>query len=154
MLAVLDAQPGMQVCEIGTGTGYHAALLAHRLGIRNVTSIEIDPAFAEQARRVLTATGYPVTVIAGNGAEGYPPRAPYDRMISTTAVPQAPYAWVAQTCPGGKIVTPWDAAHYSGGLLQLTVRADGTAEGGIGAEADRRLITITPKGQQITLVKP
>jgi methyltransferase of ATP-grasp peptide maturase system len=131
MLAALDARPGMQVCEIGTGTGYNAALLAHRLGIQHVTSIEIDPGLVERARRSLTATGYPVTVINGNGAEGYLPRAPYDRIISTAAVQQVPSAWVAQTRPGGQILTPWHTAYHNGGLLRLTVHGDGTAEGRI-----------------------
>ncbi|MGH3804273.1 MAG: rRNA adenine N-6-methyltransferase family protein, partial [Pseudonocardiaceae bacterium] len=88
MLTALDAQPGMRVLEIGTGTGYNAALLAHRLGVQNVTSIEIDPDLADHARRALTATGYPVTVITGDGAQGYPPHAPYDRIMSTAAVQQ------------------------------------------------------------------
>jgi protein-L-isoaspartate O-methyltransferase len=91
MLAALDAEPGMRVLEIGTGTGYNAALLAHRLSAQNITSVEIDPVLADHARRALTATGYPVTVITGDGADGYPPHAPYDRIIATAAVQQVPY---------------------------------------------------------------
>jgi protein-L-isoaspartate O-methyltransferase len=106
MLGALDAEQGMRVLEIGTGTGYNAALLAHRLGAQNITSVEIDPGLAEHARRALRATGYPVTVITGDGALGYPPGAPYDRIISTAAVREVPYPWGAQTRPGGKILTP------------------------------------------------
>lgn len=131
MLAALDARPGMQVCEIGTGTGYNAALLAHRLGIQNVTSIEIDPDLSERAYRALTATSYPVTVVTGDGAEGHPSRAPYDRIISTAAVQRVPYPWVQQTSPGGTILTPWHTAYHNGGLLRLTVHDDGTAAGRI-----------------------
>jgi len=131
MLAALDAQPGMRVLEIGTGTGYHAALLAHCLGAQNVTSVEIDPALAEHARSALAATGYPVTVITGDGAQGYPPHAPYDRIIATAAVHQVPYPWVAQTRPGGKILTPWANHYHNGALVCLTVQTDGTAQGRI-----------------------
>lgn len=85
MLAALGAEPGMTVCEIGTGTGYNAALLATRLGAGNVITIEIDARLADRARRALHAAGHNVTVVTGDGALGYPPRAPYDRIIATAA---------------------------------------------------------------------
>jgi protein-L-isoaspartate O-methyltransferase len=72
MLAALEAEPGMRVLEVGTGTGYNAALLAHRLGIGNVVSVEVDPVVAEHARQALAAAGFSgVTVVTGDGAEGY-----------------------------------------------------------------------------------
>ncbi|MGH3798515.1 MAG: rRNA adenine N-6-methyltransferase family protein, partial [Pseudonocardiaceae bacterium] len=77
MLHQLDARPGHAVLEIGTGTGYNAALLAHRVGPRNVTTIEVDPVIARQARVNLAAADRPVTVITGDGAYGHPPGAPY-----------------------------------------------------------------------------
>jgi len=108
MLAALDVQHGMRVCEIGTGTGYNAALLAQRLGATNVTTIEVDAFLADRARAALAETGYrDVRGVTGDGALGYPPRAPYDRVLSTASVQQVPYAWVAQTRPGGRVVTPW-----------------------------------------------
>jgi protein-L-isoaspartate O-methyltransferase len=133
MLTALEVEPGMRVLEIGTGTGYNAALLAHQLGAENVVSVEIDPAVADHARHALAATGYgQVSVITGDGAEGYPPRAPYDRVISTAAAAEVPHAWVAQTRPGGRVLTPWGTAYYPGGLLALTVDHDATtATGGI-----------------------
>ena len=131
MLDALDVEPGMRVLEIGTGTGYNAALLAHRLGPGNVTSVEIDPEVADHARRALTTTGYPVTVLTGDGAQGYPPHAPYDRIIATAAVQRVPYQWVAQTRPGGVILTPWATPYHNGALVRLTVNTDGTAEGRI-----------------------
>jgi protein-L-isoaspartate(D-aspartate) O-methyltransferase len=135
MLAKLDAQPGMRVLEIGTGTGYNAALLAQRLGVENVTTIEIDPALATRARQALTQAGYgQVTVVTGDGGHGHPPGAPYDRVISTANVNQVPYAWVAQTRPGGRVLTPWGTPYYNGGLLSLTVDEDGTAHGGLVAK--------------------
>jgi protein-L-isoaspartate(D-aspartate) O-methyltransferase len=130
MLAALEVEPGMTVCEIGTGTGYNAALLAQRLGADYVTTIEIDPQVATHARTALCDTGYgAVTVITGDGAHGYPPRAPYDRVLSTAAVRQVPYAWVAQTRPGGRVLTPWGTAYLNGALLSLTVAEEGTATG-------------------------
>jgi protein-L-isoaspartate(D-aspartate) O-methyltransferase len=130
MLAALAVTPGMRVCEIGTGTGYNAALLAQHLGADHVTTIEIDPTVATQARRALSATGYSdVTVITGDGTHGYPPHAPYDRILSTAAVQQVPYTWIAQTRPGGRVLTPWGTPYLNGALLSLTVDEDGTARG-------------------------
>jgi protein-L-isoaspartate(D-aspartate) O-methyltransferase len=132
MLAKLDARPGMRVLEIGTGTGYDAALLAQRLGTENVTTIEIDPVLATHARQALSRAGYGgVTVVIGDGRHGHPPGAPYDRVISTANVNQVPYAWVAQTRSGGRVLTPWGTPYYNGGLLSLVVAADGTAYGGL-----------------------
>ncbi|MGH3781363.1 MAG: methyltransferase domain-containing protein, partial [Pseudonocardiaceae bacterium] len=74
MLAALDAHEGHRVLEIGTGTGYHAALLAHRLGAQRITSVEVDPDIATHARTALSDTGFgAVTVITGDGTHGYPP---------------------------------------------------------------------------------
>lgn len=135
MLAALDAQPGQQVLEIGTGTGYNAALLAHRLGANYVTSIEIDPDVAALARTALIDTGYGgVRTVTGDGALGYPPDAPYDRIMATATVHRIPYPWVAQTRPGGRILLPW-ATSYTGALVALTVDEHGSADGGIVGES-------------------
>lgn len=131
MLATLDAEPGMTVCEIRTGTGYNAALLAAWLGTGNITTIEVDDQVADQARRALAITGYPVTVVIGDRAQGYPPRAPYDRIMATVAAPHVPYPWIAQTRPGGRVLTPWATRYCSAGLLSLTIGDDGTATGGL-----------------------
>ncbi len=132
MLTALQAEPGMSVLEIGTGTGYQAALLAHRLGGQNVTSIEIDAAVAALARKALADADYgALTVVTGDGAAGYPPRAPYDRVIATVGACDVPTAWVAQTKPGGRIVLPWATEYHNGGLVTLTVGGGGTASGGI-----------------------
>lgn len=132
MLAAGRLERGMRVLEIGTGTGYTAALLAHYLGARNVTSIEVDPTLAALARAALKRAGYDeVTVLTGDGARGCPEAGPFDRVLSTVAAPQVPYAWVAQCRPGGLVVTPWTSAYEPAGLLSLTVGADGTATGGL-----------------------
>jgi protein-L-isoaspartate O-methyltransferase len=113
-------------------TGYTAALLAERLGARNVTGIEIDPALAARARTALATAGYgDVTVITGDGAQGHPDRAPFDRVLSTVAAPRVPYAWVARTRRGGLVLTPWGSAYKPAGLLSLTVRTNGAATGGL-----------------------
>jgi protein-L-isoaspartate(D-aspartate) O-methyltransferase len=132
MLEAGRVEPGMRVLEIGTGTGYTAALLAHRIGARNVTTIEVDPQLAAGARTVLDRTGYgEVTVITGDGAQGCPDRAPFDRVLSTVAAAQVPYSWVVQTRPGGLVVTPWNSAYKPAGLLSLIVGPDGIATGGL-----------------------
>jgi protein-L-isoaspartate(D-aspartate) O-methyltransferase len=132
MLSALRAEPGMSVLEIGTGTGWNAALLAQRLGGEHVTSVEIDPHLSAHAQAALADAGYgAVTVITGDGALGHPPRAPYDRVISTACVYQVPYPWIAQTRAGGRVLTPWGTEYYNGHLLALTVAGDGSATGRI-----------------------
>jgi len=131
MLAALDVREGHRVLEIGTGTGYHAALLATRLGDDAVTSIEIDATVAQQARANLAATGHTPTVVTGDGAAGYPGGAPYDRVVATASVRpgELPYPWVTQVRPGGVIVTPWGPDYHNGVLARLVVAGDGTASG-------------------------
>ncbi len=132
MLEALDVHNGQYALEIGTGTGYNAALLAHRLGAGHVTSVEIDPLVADAARHALAQTGYGgITVVTADGTQGFSPRAPYHRVLSTASCQQVPYSWVSQTVPGGKVLTSWSNAYYPGGLLSLTVAADGTATGRI-----------------------
>ncbi|MFE7637428.1 methyltransferase domain-containing protein [Kitasatospora sp. NPDC057518] len=129
MLELLDVEPGMRILEIGTGTGFNAALLSHRLGDANVTTIEIDPVLAELARSNLKATGYAPTVVRGDGGLGWGVQAPYDRVVATCSVRRVPYAWIRQSRPGGVILTPWCDDWSHGGLLRLTVGDDGTASG-------------------------
>lgn len=89
-----------------------------------------DPEVAAHARTALSDAGYGgVTTIVRDGALGYSPGAPYDRLIATVACTQMPYTWVAQTRPGGRIVAPSWALDYCGMLLALTVADDGTAAG-------------------------
>lgn len=104
MLHSLEVRDGHTVLEIGTGTGYNAALLAHRLGADRVTSIDINGDLVALARERLAGLGHAVHLVAGNGEHGVPQRAPYDRIIATCAVPQVPPAWVAQLAPDGLIV--------------------------------------------------
>jgi protein-L-isoaspartate O-methyltransferase len=131
MLDALDLHPGHSVLEIGTGTGWNAALLCRHVGTRGqVVSVEVDPMIAEGARAALNAAGYSPLVITGDGAEGYPDAAPYDRVMATAAVRETvPEAWLAQTRPGGLIVTPWGTDYCNGVMLTLQVTTDHSATG-------------------------
>lgn len=156
MLGILAVTDGMTVLEIGTGTGYNAAVLAARLGDRHVVSVEMDPRLADTARARLKDAGYAPTVITGDGAQGCPARAPYDRVIATYALHTVPYALVEQTAPGGLIVLPWGTGLYNGVLVRLTVGEDGTASGPVVGdcafmwnrrEAPERDVTATVRDQ-------
>ncbi|MFF2146006.1 methyltransferase domain-containing protein [Kitasatospora sp. NPDC058190] len=124
MLRDLDVRPGMNVLEIGTGTGWNAALLAHRLGSGHIASIEIDSEVSEQAWASLNAAGMDADLICGDGSLGWSLRQPYDRIISTCSVRRVPWAWIEQTRPGGIVLTPWDTPMLCWGLLKLTVERD------------------------------
>ncbi len=128
MLEDLDIADGMQVLEIGTGTGYNAALLSERLGDTHVTSIDIDPELVALARGRLAAHGYYPRLVAGDGEFGVPHRT-YDRVIATCGVDHVPYSWVAQTSPGGKIMANLRGPLMHGALVLLAVAPDGTASG-------------------------
>jgi protein-L-isoaspartate(D-aspartate) O-methyltransferase len=108
MLDQLDVRPGDRVLEIGAGTGYNAALLAHLTGPSGqVISVDIDQEVTEQARRALDATGYGHVVVATrDGALGDAEHAPYDRIIATVGAWDLPPAWWAQLVPGGRLVVP------------------------------------------------
>jgi protein-L-isoaspartate(D-aspartate) O-methyltransferase len=110
MLDQLGLAPGLRVLEIGAGTGYNAALMKHIVGPSGtVVSVDIDADVAGQARDHLARAGYPdVTVVVADGAEGYPPAAPYDRVIATVGVADLAPSWLEQLEPGGRIVVPFD----------------------------------------------
>ncbi len=105
MTDLLDLGPGERVLEIGTGSGYQAAILAE-LGCA-VFSVEIIPALAAAAGAALAAQGYAsVQVRVGDGAEGWPEQAPFDAAIVTAAARAIPPALTAQLRPGGRMVAP------------------------------------------------
>ncbi|KOG86889.1 methyltransferase domain-containing protein [Streptomyces varsoviensis] len=122
MLAEADLRTSDTVLEIGTGTGYNAALIARRVGGDRLVTVEIDKTLHARARAALAAAGCGnVTVVHGDGEAGHPPGAPYDRVLSTAAVLTVPYPWVEQTRTGGLILTPFRTAFCSHGLARLTV---------------------------------
>jgi protein-L-isoaspartate(D-aspartate) O-methyltransferase len=109
MLEQLDVRPGMRVLEIGAGTGYNAALLAHLVGPSgHVVTVDIDEDLVLSARDHLDEAGYSqVNVIQSDGALGYPTSAPFDRIILTVASSDIAPAWREQLGrPGGRLVLP------------------------------------------------
>lgn len=101
--AALDRRS--RVLDIGTGTGYHAAVLANLA--RHVWSVERVPELALAARRRLQEIGVQdVTVVEGDGAQGYPPAAPYDAIVVAAAAPFPPPALIRQLRPNGRLVIP------------------------------------------------
>ena len=125
MTEMLHARPGMKVLEVGTGSGYQAALLAH-IGCR-VFTIEILKPLADSARERLRRLGYGgVTVRAGDGYLGWPEEAPFDAVVVTAGAPHVPPELVRQLRPGGCMVIPVDNAGGYQDLLLLEKDARGT----------------------------
>jgi protein-L-isoaspartate(D-aspartate) O-methyltransferase len=108
LLTLAQLEQGQNVLHIGTGTGYTAALVRHLIGENgNLTTIEIERDIANAAQNnLLAASVMGVTVVNADGAEGYAPRAAYDRIIVTAGVWDMPTAWIRQLKPNGRIVVP------------------------------------------------
>lgn len=105
MTQALDVQPEHRVLEIGTGSGYQAAILAELA--KAVYTIEIIAPLADSARKTLESLGYEsVHVRTGNGYDGWPEHAPYDRIIVTAAPEEVPPALLAQLKIGGIMAIP------------------------------------------------
>ena len=105
MTELLDVSPKDRVLEVGTGSGYQAAILAQLAA--EVYSIEIVPELARSAARTLQELGYTnVTVRHGDGYRGWPEKSPFNRIILTAAPPQIPDALISQLSTGGRLVAP------------------------------------------------
>jgi protein-L-isoaspartate(D-aspartate) O-methyltransferase len=105
MTELLDPEPGDKVLEIGTGSGYQAAVLSGL--VEKIYSIEIIPELAEGARRALAAGGYEnVQVITGDGYAGLPDEAPFDGIVVTAAPKEVPAPLIEQLAVGGRLVIP------------------------------------------------
>ncbi|KOG86563.1 methyltransferase, partial [Streptomyces varsoviensis] len=154
MLEYLGVRDGHTILEIGAGTGYNAALLAHRLGDENVTTVDLDPEITDTARNHLAAAGYHPAVVTGDGARGCPSRAPFDRIMATCALPNVPPAWLAQCRPDALVLAPLatglialrvlDAEHAAGSFLAtpayfVPLRGGGSAPPARGDGLPRRL---------------
>lgn len=120
MTEALDLHEEHVALEIGTGSGYQAAILAELC--RQVYTLERHQMLAERARDTLRRLGYAnVEVIIADGSEGYPPRAPYDRILVTAGSPTVPETLVNQLAPGGKLVIPvGDYSYQSLTLVEMT----------------------------------
>jgi protein-L-isoaspartate(D-aspartate) O-methyltransferase len=128
-------RPGgrQRVLEVGTGSGYQAAVLAQLTG--HVYTIEIVPELADSARETLRRLGYGnVTVRQGDGYLGWPEQAPFDRIILTAAPPEVPEALIAQLAKGGRMVAPV-GGWLTQNLVLIEKRLDGSirrwTEGGV-----------------------
>lgn len=108
MLEQLALEKGERVLEIGAGTGYNAALMAHLVDANgHVTTIDLDEDIVERARENLTrAKVTNVQVICADGGFGYAPNAPYDAIIATVGIWDIPIAWFEQLRQGGRLVAP------------------------------------------------
>jgi protein-L-isoaspartate(D-aspartate) O-methyltransferase len=108
MLEQLDLKPGQRVLEIGSGTGFNAALIASIVGTSGaVVTVDIQPDLVQGAREALDRAGYGwVQALAGDGGYGYPEGAPYDRIILSVASSVIAPAWREQLAPGGRLVLP------------------------------------------------
>jgi protein-L-isoaspartate O-methyltransferase len=125
MLALLPAEG--RVLEVGTGTGYNSALLAHRYGPRNVVTVEYDAQLAARAEAALQQAGYPVTVLRGDGTARIKVDGTFDAILATCAIRQLPVSWLEQ-CPAGRIVLPY-ATRWSDVAALVLDTQGGRAEG-------------------------
>lgn len=123
MTQLAGVEPGERVLDVGTGSGYQAAVLAE-MGAR-VWSIEIVPELAEEAAGRLRDLGYAaVEVRAGDGYRGWPEHAPFAAIVVAAAAPRVPEPLVEQLAPGGKLVLPVGEGVQE--LLVITKQPDGT----------------------------
>ncbi|MHC0432916.1 methyltransferase domain-containing protein [Streptomyces sp. O3] len=152
MLEALEVEPGHQVLEVGTGTGYNAALLGHLLGDEAVTTVDVDPSLTGPAADRLGVVGHHPCVHTGDGALGVPGRPPFDRIMATCGMPHIPRAWIEQSRDGAVILAP-----VGWGLARLTVR-DGGAEGRFLAGGayfmSRRVPAVTPRFAELDAAEP
>lgn len=119
MLERLELRRGHNVLEIGAGTGYNAALLSTLVGSSGrVTSVELEADLADKARAALTDGGHAVDVVVGDGREGWPAAAPYDRIVATASTADVARAWLDQLAPDGLLQLP---VHLDGFDLQAVV---------------------------------
>jgi len=124
MADLLDPKPSARVLEVGTGSGYHAAVLAECFA--NVYTIEIVAPLGERARALLAELGYRnVEVRIGDGYKGWPEAAPFDAVVVTAAPDHVPQPLVDQLAPGGRMVIPVGRRSSVQDLLVITKAVDG-----------------------------
>ncbi|WP_034287356.1 methyltransferase domain-containing protein [Amycolatopsis benzoatilytica] len=128
MLEELLVQDGDRVLEIGTGTGYNTAILCHRCGSGQVSTVDVDPRLSAEAAKHLAECGYAPACATGDGTLGFPAGILFDRVLCTASVARIPLAWLEQTVPGGHLVTTLYRP-LGGGLVRLTAGEGAAGEG-------------------------
>ncbi len=124
MTEMLGCSRSDRALEIGTGSGYQAAVLSRI--VKHVYSIEIVPELARSATATLASLGYSnVTVRTGDGYKGWPEQAPFTRVILTAAPPRIPQALIDQLAPGGRLVAPEGATPFEQQLVTIEKARDG-----------------------------
>ncbi|WP_370946237.1 methyltransferase domain-containing protein [Amycolatopsis sp. cg5] len=151
MLEALQASYGDRVLEVGTGTGYNAALLSHVLGSASVSTMDVDEGLVSSASEHLTAAGYQPACARGDGWQGFPARAPFDRVLCTCAVSSIPPAWLEQTVPGGLIVTTLHRP-LGAGLVRIVAGPGATGEGRVLARDGRFMPLRAHRGARPSLL--
>lgn len=134
MTDLLELKPGDRVLEVGTGSGYQAAVLAELDA--KVYSVEVIPELSQRAGEALARTGHAdVALRVGDGGAGWPEHAPYDAIIVTAAAPEIPQALIEQLRPRGRMVIPVGPPHGEQELLLIEKDADGIAH-------ERRILSV------------
>ncbi|UMP04796.1 methyltransferase domain-containing protein [Amycolatopsis sp. EV170708-02-1] len=124
MLEALRIDGTHRVLEIGTGTGYNAGLLTHRLGDDQVCSVDIAAEQVAAARARLHELDLRPTLAVGHGGAGLPGEAPFDRIIATCSVSAVPSSWVEQVRDGGLVLVDLKRTVHAGNLVLLTRHGD------------------------------
>ena len=126
MAEALELERGQRVLEVGGGSGYHAAVVAHIVAPPgHVFSVERIPSLAGRARESLERAGYSqyVTMVVGDGSAGLPEHAPYDRIFVACAAPDIPPPLFAQLREGGRMLVPVGPVYVGQDLIRVEKRA-------------------------------
>jgi protein-L-isoaspartate(D-aspartate) O-methyltransferase len=146
MNEALQLELGQKVLEVGAGSGWHAATIAELVAPReaprseygHVYTVEIVQGLADLARKNIIKTGFAdrVTIISGDGSQGYPEKAPYDRIVVTAAAPDVPKPLLEQLKATSIMLIPVGSASLFQNLIKITKKINGQiAEENLGGVA-------------------
>lgn len=150
-LELLHPFGGQRILDVGTGTGWTAALLSRRAGDHHVTSIEIDGEVARRAADNLGRAGFEPELVTGDAAIDVP-EGTFDLVHVTCGVTTVPYGWVERVRPGGAMVFPWMPDFSYGYQVRLDVLPDGTALGRLAGSAGYMMLR-SQRGHRTTRIR-